>query len=466
MNLSSNACGAADRAGQVATICRLVVPSGTSTSTTPSVTVTAVPLAVTVGVPGPVSRNRSRVPVAVPAGTIECDVPEPPVGVMVGRSPGCWGRSAAEPAALAVVGAGRRRGDVHGDGLGVALPRRVGDRQRQRPVADREVVDLHPAGRRVETRGAARVGGDGHRVWRLAASHLDLDQSRGAGRERPALDHGRGRRRRACPLALVDLDRPPLVADDELRRERHLGAEHVGADVEADLAVEGDQQVLNADVEAVALVHVADVDPGALHVEALERLVGAEEAQDLRRGVVGVEVEDDRAEPEADLAVLVDRDRRLHPHQLARSERARGVEAPAAPGREAERRRGVEAVVAHLVEQDRLGQDQSDRVGDARVLDDPVAGVELPGQPVRPQVEVELIEQQLQAEPDARVLRGGRSLLDGQELVEQALQRGQLRDRRGPDRGVDEGSAVARHCQPEPDLRRVPGETCRAARAR
>ena len=43
-------------------------------------------------------------PAAVPAGTIECDVPEPPVGVIAGRSPGCWGRSAAEPAAVAAVG--------------------------------------------------------------------------------------------------------------------------------------------------------------------------------------------------------------------------------------------------------------------------------------------------------------------------------------------------------------------------
>ena len=61
---SSKVCGVPASAGQVATIARFVVPSGTSTSIAPAVTVTAAALAVTAGVPGPVRRKRSRVPVA------------------------------------------------------------------------------------------------------------------------------------------------------------------------------------------------------------------------------------------------------------------------------------------------------------------------------------------------------------------------------------------------------------------
>ena len=55
------------RAGHVAVIARSAVFSGTSTVTKPSTTVAAWVPTVTAGVPAPRNRNRSVVPVTVPA---------------------------------------------------------------------------------------------------------------------------------------------------------------------------------------------------------------------------------------------------------------------------------------------------------------------------------------------------------------------------------------------------------------
>ena len=302
------------------------------------------------------------------------------------------------------------RSVLHADlqGVGAGGHARDGDR------SGRLVVSLRPA---------VVAHGDGDR--RGAATQVHLHDRGRRALDLPAANHGR---RVGFLLPGRDLDVLAAVDHHQLRVERGLGAYHVDAGVERHLARERDEQVLDADVDGEILALVGVVEAGALHIEALEGLVRAEELQDLRRGVVRVEVDDDGAQAEADAAVPVGGDRRLHTHELAGGEGARRVEPAATPRRQVERGRALE-VVGLLVGHDDLGQHDPARPGDALVLHDAVVGVELARPPVVAELEVDLVEQQLEAEAHAGVFaRGGGGLVDGQEGVEQ---RAQLGERRG-----------------------------------
>ncbi len=181
--------------------------------------------------------------------------------------------------------------------------------------------------------------------------------------------------------------------------------------------------------------------------------------------MVGAEVEQHLIDPEGEATALVQRDRRLHAHQLALRQVVRRIEAGVAPRGQREAGRAAR-VVTLLVDQHDLGEHEANILaGDGGVAagNDPKVRAELAGLPLAAEVKGERAEQQLQPEAHAGVVGGQRRrLLDGAKGIEERVQVGQRQGWVG-DGGLDRGGAIARDRQPKVERDVLPLEH-RAAR--